>query len=190
MLKSLSPTNMKSIHHASRYLLFGLMLFLVSCNSGNTQLADTASADSIATNKIAINPVNNNTSVDSAAKSKVSGVQPSAELTKVLVYYFHVKIRCVSCIAMEEATRKTLNTYFKNELNNGTIKLFVLNMDDKANNKIAEKYQAYGSGLYITRVFKGKESTEDLTTEGFKYAGEQDDKLIALIKNKVAEYLK
>jgi len=172
-------------------VLFMVLLFFTSCNSGNTQHENKTTADStVAITNSAIAD-NNNTAVDTSVKNTLATVQPAADLPKkVLVYYFHVKIRCVSCIAMEEATKKTLNTYFKEELNNGTIKLFVLNMDDKANSKIAEKYQAYGSGLYITRVFKGKATTSDLTTVGFKYAGKKDDKLIALIKAKVSEYLK
>jgi hypothetical protein len=67
----------------------------------------------------------------------------------VMIYNFHVTNRCVSCIAIEEATTKTLNTYFMNELRQGRIKRKILNVDDEANAKIAEKYQAFGSGFLL-----------------------------------------
>lgn len=119
-----------------------------------------------------------------------SGDAPKAELSNLLIYSFHVTNRCASCIAIEESTKKTLDTYFKNEVKSGRIKLFSLNVDDKENEKIAEKYQAFGSGLFVTRVFKGKESTTDFTGEGFKYARNKQDKFIEILKNKIQEYLK
>lgn len=125
-------------------VLFIVMLFFTSCNSSSPKRENKASADSSITFINSAIADNNNTTVDTPVKNTVSTGEPAADIPKVLVYYFHVKIRCVSCSAMEEATRKTLNTYFNEELNNGTIKLFVLNMDDKVNSKIAEKYQAYG----------------------------------------------
>jgi len=63
-------------------------------------------------------------------------------------------------------------------------------VDDDANSKVAEKYQAFGSGLYVTRVFKGKETTTDLTGDGFKFAKNKEEKFIEILKNKISEYLK
>jgi len=113
-----------------------------------------------------------------------------SELPVVLIYNFHITNRCVSCIAIEEATTKTLNTYFPAELKNGRIERQVLNVDKKENNAISEKYQVFGSGLFITRVFKGKESTTDLTGEGFKFAKNKQDKFIEILRTKISEYLK
>lgn len=111
-------------------------------------------------------------------------------LPEVLIYNFHVTNRCASCIAIEEGTTKTLNTYFSAEVKNGRIKRQILNVDDDANQKISEKYQAFGSGLYVTRVFKGKETTTDLTGDGFKYAKNKEEKFIEILKKTISNYLK
>ncbi|NCU39910.1 hypothetical protein EOL99_03385 [Candidatus Falkowbacteria bacterium] len=108
----------------------------------------------------------------------------------ILVYNFHLTNRCPSCIAIEDATTKTLNTYFSEELKEGKIKQFIINVDESANSKIAEKYEAYGSGLRITKIENGKEQTIDLTAEGFKYARSKEDQFIEILKSKIDEFLK
>ena len=107
-----------------------------------------------------------------------------------MVYNFHITNRCASCIAIEEATTKTLKTYFPEELKQGRIKQYILNVDDEANEKISEKYQAFGSGLFVTKVYKGKETTTDMTGDGFKYARNKEEKFIEILKTKITEYLK
>lgn len=107
----------------------------------------------------------------------------------ILVYNFHLTIRCVSCVAIEKATTKTLNTYFAKELDEGKIKQFVINVDDSENSEIAEKYEAYGSGLMISKIKNKEEQTIDLTAEGFKYAQSKEDKFIEILKTKIDELL-
>ena len=107
-----------------------------------------------------------------------------------MIYNFHVTNRCPSCIAIEEATTKTLNTYFATELKQGRIKRQIVNVDEEANIKISEKYQAFGSGLYVTKVFQGKESTTDMTGDGFKFAKNKEAKFIELLRKQITEYLK
>ena len=120
-----------------------------------------------------------------AATTTVITVKPT-----VLIYNFHITNRCVSCIAIEEATTKTLNTYFASEMKQGRIKRQILNVDEDANKTVSEKYQAFGSGLFITQVLKGNETTTDLTGDGFKYAKNKEEKFIEILKNKITEYLK
>ncbi len=115
---------------------------------------------------------------------------PKSDQPRILVYNFHVTNRCPSCIAIEDATTKTLNTYFSREMKDGRIKRYIMNVDDDANRSIAEKYQVFGSGVFVTRVFKGKEATTDLTGDGFKYAKNKEEKFIEILKTKISEYLK
>jgi thiol-disulfide isomerase/thioredoxin len=162
-----------------------LSMLMFSCNSGakdNAQKGDSTSVE-VDTSSVAVKD-----SVSDGENQSTAEVK--ADVPKILIYSFHVTNRCASCIAIEESTKKVLNTYFKNEVNSGQIKLNILNVDDKENEKIAEKYQAFGSGLFVTRLFKGKESTTDLTGDGFKYARNKQDKFIEVLKGKIQEYLK
>lgn len=166
-------------------LVLIVMLFF-GCNQANKKTGEQVTDDTIAKveqNSIDSLPVTNTT-------DKKNVVEQNKDLSKVLVYNFHVTNRCVSCNAIEAATSKTLNSYFAAELKQGRIKRFVLNVDDEANSKIAEKYQAFGSGLFVTRVYKGKETTTDLTGDGFKFARNKEERFIEILKNKITEYLK
>jgi len=171
-----------------------LLIFASACNNNaNPKGGDVK--DSLILNKGNTAPSKDKTDKDSAkaissTESKTKDAESISSTSTVLIYNFHVTNRCPSCIAIEEATTKTLNTYFAAEVKKGRIKRQILNVDDDANKKISEKYQAFGSGLFVTRVFKGKETTADLTGTGFKYAKNKEEKFIEILKNQISEYLK
>ena len=150
--------------------------FLLSCNSSqnNVELNSVLSIDS---NKVS---------------SSIQESSPNEKniIKKVLIYNFHLTNRCSSCIAIEEATTKTLNTYFAEELRKGLIERKILNVDENENASIAEKYQAFGSALFVTQVVNETETTTDLTGDGFKYARSKEEKFVIILKEKITEYLK
>ncbi len=106
------------------------------------------------------------------------------------IYNFHATRRCVSCVAIENTTTQALEKYFQKEVDEGRIKRFIINVDEKENKKLVEKYEVYGTALYLVRSFKGKENTIDLTAEGFKYAKNKPEKLLEILKEKISENLK
>ena len=183
---SFNFSNMKT--KISAILFIGLIIIttLISCNSNSTQVTEPSATDSLGITKDSSQPIVKETDSAKTLATKTH----KAELSKVLIYNFHVTNRCVSCIAIEDATTKTINTYFANELKQGRIIRYILNVDEESNADMAEKYQAFGSGLFITRVYKGKETSTDLTGDGFKYAKNKEEKFIEILKNKISEYLK
>lgn len=162
------------------------LMSLYGCNSNSNKTNTITKSDS--TN--IIQDVNSDSAQVKSESNNKSLTEKKNELPTVFIYNFHVTNRCVSCIAIEEATTKTLNTYFPSELKQGRIKRRILNVDDEKNSKIAEKYQVFGSGLYITRFFNGKETTTDMTGDGFKYARKKEEKFMEILKNTIKEYLK
>ena len=171
-----------------------LLIFASGCNN-NTNLKGGDAKDALSVNKDTTatskkGAVKDSTKTIPGKESNTKEANSTSNTPTVLIYNFHVTNRCPSCIAIEEATTKTLNTYFAAEVKKGLIKRQVLNVDDETNKKISEKYQAFGSGLFVTRVFKGKETTTDLTGTGFKYAKNKEDKFIEILKNQISEYLK
>jgi hypothetical protein len=176
-----------------RYLALGLMAFVMvfsSCRSGNNQKNILNQNDSIAKTENENLTQGTTDSTGNNGQAAGNNTEAKAELPTVYIYNFHVTNRCVSCIAIEEATTKTLNTYFSAEMKQGRIKRQILNVDDEGNSFIAKKYEAYGSGLFVTRLFKGKETTTDLTGDGFKFAKNKEERFIEILKNKITEYLK
>lgn len=110
--------------------------------------------------------------------------------SKLLVYYFHSTHRCPTCNSIEENTKATLDKYFAKELKDGTIVFKSINVDEKENEKIAKKYDAFGSALYFTTQNQGKEQTEDLTNFAFKYSRNKPEYFIDELKKKIEEKLK
>jgi hypothetical protein len=110
--------------------------------------------------------------------------------TKLNIVYFHAKYRCATCISIEENTKKALNTYFANQLKDGTIKFQVLDVSNSKNEKIAEKYQASGSSLFLTKLNGTKETTIDFTNYAFSYSHTQAVKFIASLKAEIEKNLK
>ncbi|MCX6269683.1 MAG: nitrophenyl compound nitroreductase subunit ArsF family protein [Bacteroidetes bacterium] len=182
---------MKTLRNLMIVIFFLNVLF--ACNSGSSEKITNKKADSASIvhkdsvsqneNQVQASPAQTNQSDQGKENS-------TKQLPVVFVYNFHITNRCVSCIAIEDATTKTLNTYFPNEVKNGRIKRQILNVDEKENSKISEKYQAFGSGLFVTRSFNGKETTTDLTGDGFKYARNKEERFIEILKKQIAEYLK
>jgi len=106
------------------------------------------------------------------------------------IYYFHGTHRCPTCLSIEANTRKVLETYFQDKVDDGTIKLNVLNFQDKENKALCEKYQVSGSTLLLVRDVNGDVRTVDLTNYAFSYARNNPDKYIIGLKNRITEMLK
>ena len=92
---------------------------------------------------------------------------------KLKVLYFHITNRCNTCRSIEAAVRKTINDYFKIELDSGVIDLYVLNCELPENKVISEKYNAYGATLAVTKMDGTKGKTEDLTDFAFSKIHEE-----------------
>lgn len=120
----------------------------------------------------------------------VASVAFGQKATKLQIVYFHAKNRCPTCLSIEENTKKTLDTYFASQLKDGTIKLQVLDVSEDKNEKIVEKYQADGSGLFLTHIDGKKETTTDFTNFAFSYSRNQADKFIAGLKAEIEKNLK
>jgi tryptophanyl-tRNA synthetase len=177
---------MKKKFQLSMMALFFMVSIFSACSSGNKTITVVDEKDTLVKT---VESGDTSSQVTANANTENNANQKT-EKPVVLIYNFHVTNRCVSCIAIEEATTKTLNTYFASEMKQGRIKRQILNVDDEANAAISEKYQAFGSGLFVTRIFKGKEDIADLTGTGFKFAKNKEEKFIEVLKNQINSYLK
>lgn len=74
---------------------------------------------------------------------------------RVEVYHFHAARQCSSCIAVGSLTEKTVNTYFKDELESGKLVFAHVNYEMPENRELAVKYQITGSSLWIGTYLNG-----------------------------------
>ncbi|KAA3606413.1 MAG: hypothetical protein DWQ06_02910 [Calditrichaeota bacterium] len=99
--------------------------------------------------------------------SKISG-------NRIEVIDFHSTHRCMTCNAIESNTKFTLEKFFPNELEKGKISFQVINVDDERNAKLAEKFSASGTSLFLNVIANGKEKQIDLTNFAFQKGGDQE----------------
>ena len=107
--------------------------------------------------------------------------------SKVEVYYFHATMRCPTCLAVEEQTRKTLDENFAEDLKSGVIKLTVLNLEEKENKAITEQFEIGWSSL-ILYVPESKK-TVNLTEDAFANARSHPDEFRSELQEKIKELL-
>ncbi len=95
-------------------------------------------------------------------------------VSKIEVLDFHSTHRCMTCNAIEANTKYTLNTYFSKELKEDKITFQVINVDEKKNEKIAEKFEASGTSLFLNVIKNGKETQINLTDFAFTNGNDQE----------------
>jgi hypothetical protein len=111
----------------------------------------------------------------SDATAQNTKTDESSSVNRIEVIDFYGTHRCMTCKAIEASTKYTLDTYFAEEVNNGTIVLRIINVDDEANYDMAEKFEAVGTALFLNVVTTGEEKHIDLTDFAFTNGNEQED---------------
>lgn len=98
-------------------------------------------------------------------KQTTSNVENKTD--RIEVIYFHAEHRCRACLNIEEFTRNTLNTYFQKELQDSTITFQTYNVDKEENYPICEKFEAFGSELFLNVIRNGTSKKINLTDFAF-----------------------
>ena len=105
-------------------------------------------------------------------KNKPNSLDKS--VSKIEVLDFHSTHRCMTCNAIEANTKYTLETYFAKELKANIITFQVINIDEREHEKIAEKFEASGTSLFLNVIKNGKETKVDLTDFAFMNGLDQE----------------
>jgi len=99
-----------------------------------------------------------------SCKNRNNNLEESVEFKeKITIAYFHGERRCKTCVAVGDIAKLT---YEENYKDNKDIAFKDINIDDNANEGIAEKYEIAGSALLI--IVDGK--AEDITGMAFQNA--------------------
>ncbi|MCK9321946.1 MAG: nitrophenyl compound nitroreductase subunit ArsF family protein [Bacteroidales bacterium] len=114
------------------------------------------------------------------SSQKANDEQVKTEITqnpklRLQIYYFHATNRCPTCNSIETNVKLVLEENFKNEIEKGIINFVSLNIDEKNNKKLVEKYEIYGSSLHLVQINDGKEKDNDFTDYAFSYSRNKTD---------------
>ena len=153
--------------------LFAVMLVVVAASKMMENSENTASTTTL---------------VQTSATTTVPAASPEG-VVKVEVYHFHGTHQCYSCITVGALAEKTVNTYFKKELDSGVIVFGHVNGDLPENRELVQKYGAGGSSLWIGTYVDGAFHKEENVNVWYKINNEDDymSYLKGVIEQKLAE---
>jgi len=113
----------------------------------------------------------------------------TSSINKVELIDFYGTHRCVTCEAIEENAKYTVEHFFKDAVKEGKLSFVTINVDEEANYDMAEKFEATGTALFINVVKDGTEQHIDLTTFAFE-KGTDKEVFSEELKAKLEQQLK
>lgn len=95
------------------------------------------------------------------AATRPAATRPAAATTrpadsKVIAYYFHRKLRCPTCLRIEELSKQAVETGFAGEMSLGTVEWRSVNIDEKANAHFEKDYRLQFQSLVLVKMAGGK----------------------------------
>ncbi len=94
----------------------------------------------------------------SASSAAIASTQPAAA-DRVIVYYFHGKARCRTCLGIQASIEKTIQDRFGAETASSALSFQEVNIDDPANQHFIQEFNLSSSSMVVT-VNKGKAMTK------------------------------
>ena len=92
-----------------------------------------------------------------AAEPPEDKAQQEAE-RKIVAYYFHGNVRCMTCRKLEAFSREAINTGFAQELQQGRLEWRIVNVDEPTNRHFIEDYQLHTRSLVLVDMHNGKQT--------------------------------
>lgn len=109
----------------------------------------------------------------------------------VEVIYFHGKQRCPTCLAIETETRTTVEDELAKYVEDGSLKMSVIDYSTESGKELAKKYKVTFSSLFVVASPGQKdESVEDFTRFAFGYARSNAVVFRDELKKKILEAIK
>lgn len=117
---------------------------------------------------------------------KSESVSVSTKDKLVDVYYFHFTRRCVTCVAVENQSKKAIEQLYADKIKTGEVKFHEVNLDLEEGKKIAMELNRNGQGLIVVC----DKSVVDLTQQGFMFAMNNPEKLKDALKQAIDNFLR
>ncbi len=114
-----------------------------------------------------------------------SGVTIGTE-SKVVVYYVHASIRCMTCNSIEAKTKQVVESRFAAELAAGRVEWRTADFQEDV--ALAKKYDIVSSGVIIVRSAEGKEVDVAKLDEVWSLKNKPEE-FNAYVGNAIAKYL-
>lgn len=95
--------------------------------------------------------------------------QTNEPAAPVEVMYFHGKMRCATCIAIEEQTKAVMQKHYAGQMADKTLALRIIDLSTKEGKALGEQYEVAFSSLLVVG-HNGRQTVKNLTEMAFDYA--------------------
>ena len=119
----------------------------------------------------------------------ISAVTAFGADTKIIAYYFHGNVRCLTCHRLEQYTKEAIEENFKDELADGSLVVKTVNVEEKENEHFVDDYQLYTKTLIISYVEDGKEIEYKNLKKIWEYVRDKK-KFFNYVTTEINNYLK
>jgi hypothetical protein len=124
------------------------------------------------------------------ALSGLAGAAPasSSPPVKIVAYYFHVTVRCVTCRAIEQYSREAIEQGFREELKNGAIEWRPVNVQLPENRHYIQDYRLFTRSLVLVKMRDGKQVEWRNLDKVWELVGRKGD-FLKYVQTNVKAYL-
>ena len=141
-------------------------------------------------------PVGSSPSGEAVASSERSKQDPESRGEnlhgsgkRVVAYYFHVRVRCASCMKIESLSGKVLRDRFPEDLRTGRLAFREVNVDDPANRHFIDDYGLSSQSLVIVEYRDGRQVRWKNLEKVWTLLGAEKE-FIPYVQEGVSSYLK
>jgi len=106
--------------------------------------------------------------------AEISAIESSIKTTEVEVYYFHRNRRCGPCLTIENFAKKTMETYYVKEVQNGDVIFRIVNVEQEENREVAQKYSVVSTALFMNVKNGTEEKATNLTAFAYRNARNEE----------------
>lgn len=128
--------------------------------------------------------------------AKERGVQPAPQTVqnitvpaKVVAYYFHGNMRCITCKKIEALTTEAIETGFADDIKSGRVELKVVNVEESGNEHFIQDYELASRSVVVARYEGEVEKDWKRLDEVWQLVGDKDA-FIRFVQEQTANLLK
>ncbi|MGB7631485.1 MAG: nitrophenyl compound nitroreductase subunit ArsF family protein [Candidatus Deferrimicrobium sp.] len=108
---------------------------------------------------------------------------------RVVAYYFHVRVRCASCIKIESLSGKAIRRGFPEELRTGLLVFREVNVEEPGNRYFIDDYCLTSQSLVIVEYRDGRQVRWKNLEKVWTFLGSEKE-FISYVQESVSSYMK
>jgi hypothetical protein len=136
-------------------------------------------------------PLGTGLKADSGSKeaSRIPEASSPEGNRKVVAYYFHGRVRCVSCVKIEKLSRKAITEGFSKDLKNGRLEFRDVNVEEPANRHFIADYRLFSQSLVLVEIRDGRQVRWKNLEKVWTLLGSEKE-FLPYVQEGVSSYLK